>query len=87
MIAKRGPLYWGDNGKHEFWEDEDRVFLILRVHGETSWSAHRQHGFLFFCGSEKEAATRLNLVLSDAKKWIKTGDQFVLESQADKSEA
>lgn len=26
---------------------------------ETSWNAHWQHGFLFFCGSKKEAATRL----------------------------
>lgn len=80
MIGKCGPLYQGDNGKHEFWEDEDRVFLILRVHGETSWSAHWQHGFLFFCGFEKEAATRLNLV-SDHSGVSSPGVGFSMSSQ------
>ncbi len=79
MITNCNVLYWGDNGKHEFWEDQDHQFLILRVHGETCWSAHRQHGFLFFCRSETEAATRLKLVLSRTRKWVKNADKFVLE--------
>lgn len=81
MSAKSNVLYWGDNGKHEFWEDENTEFLILRVHGESGWSAHRLHGFLFFCRSETEAAKRLDLVLSPAKKWVKHGGTFVLEPQ------
>lgn len=48
------PRFTGETmGNTNSWEDEDRVFLILRVHGETLWSAHWQHGFLFFCGSER----------------------------------
>lgn len=32
-------LYYGDNGVHEFWEDAERRFLIIRNHNETSWFA------------------------------------------------
>lgn len=47
-------LYWGDNDVHEFWESEDHELLILRNQSETSWTAHRNHGFLFGCLSATE---------------------------------
>jgi hypothetical protein len=72
-------LYWGDNGVHEFWETEDTELLILRNHGESDWTAHRHHGFLFGCLTANEAATRLNVVLSPARKWTTKGSAFVLE--------
>ncbi len=84
MIGDRTVLYCGDNGKHEFWEDDESKILILRVHGESCWSVHRDYHFLFFCRSETEAASRLNLVLSPAKKWTKNGEKFVLEPQPHK---
>ncbi len=80
-------LYWGDNGVHEFWESEDTELLILRNHGESSWTAHRNHGFLFGCLTANEAATRLNLVLSPARKWTRKGrDKFTLEAAAESQE-
>jgi hypothetical protein len=80
-------LYWGDNGVHEFWESEDTELLILRNHGESSWTAHRRHGFLFGCLSAEEAATRLNVVLSPARKWTRKGrGRFALEAAAESQE-
>ena len=76
-------LYWGDNGAHEFWESEDNELLVLRNHGESSWTAHRNCGFLFGCLSATEAATRLNVALSPARRWTKKGrGVFVLETAA-----
>lgn len=75
-------LYWGDNGNHEFWESEDHEFLILRNHRESSWTAHRNHGFLFGSLSASDAAGRLNLTLSPEQKWTRKGQNFVLEVQS-----
>lgn len=72
-------LYWGDNGVHEFWESEDRELLILRNHGESYWTSHRNHGFLFGCRSETEAAKRLNVTLSRTHTWTRKNQTFVLE--------
>jgi hypothetical protein len=72
-------LYRGDNGVHEFWESEDHELLILRNHGELYWTAHRNHGFLFGCRSETEAATRLNVTLSRTHSWIPKNERFLLE--------
>ena len=71
-------LYWGDNGVHEFWESEDHELLIFRNHGESGWSAHRNHGFLFGCQSDAEAAKRLNVFLSRTHIWAKNRDRFLL---------
>jgi hypothetical protein len=72
-------LYWGDNGLHEFWESEDHELLILRNHGESDWTAHRNQGFLFGCLSEIEAATRLKVHLSRSHVWVQKKGKFVLE--------
>jgi hypothetical protein len=71
-------LFWGDNGVHEFWEDADRIYLILRNHGEQSWSAHHNHGFLFFCPSAQQGASRLKLTLAVEKRWVEHKGKFVL---------
>jgi hypothetical protein len=73
-------LYWGDNGVHEFWESEDHELLILKNHGESHWTAHRNHGYLFGCRSETEAATRLRVDLSRSHVWIQKKGKFVLEA-------
>jgi hypothetical protein len=72
-------LYRGDNGVHEFWESEDHELLILRNHGESHWTAHRNHGFLFGCRSETEAATRLKVDLSNSHVWVQKKGKFALE--------
>lgn len=72
-------LYWGNNEFHEFWESEDHELLILRNHGESHWTAHRNHGFLFGCRSETEAATRLRVDLSRSHVWIQKKGKYVLE--------
>ena len=80
-------LYWGDNGVHEFWESEDTELLILRNHGESTWTAHRNHGFLFGSLTANEAATRLTVVLSPARKWTGKGRaRFALEAAAESQE-
>jgi hypothetical protein len=87
MTAGGKELYWGDNGVHEFWESEDTELLILRNHGESSWTVHRHHGFLFGCLSANEAATRLNVVLSPARKWTRQGrERFFLDVAAEGQE-
>jgi hypothetical protein len=73
-------LYYGDNGFHEFWESEDSELLILKNHGESYWTAHRNYGFLFGSGSAAEAAARLRVSLSDARVWVNKGHKFVLEA-------
>jgi hypothetical protein len=40
-MIPRKLFYWGNNGIHEFWESEDHELLILRNHGESHWTAHR----------------------------------------------
>ena len=86
MITPK-QLYWGDNEDHEFWESEDTELLILRNHGESTWTAHRNHGFLFGCLSANEAATRLNVVLSPARKWTRKGrERFTLEAASGSQE-
>jgi hypothetical protein len=69
-------LYRGDNGVHEFWESEDHELLILRNHGESYWTAHRNHGFLFGCRSAIEAANRLKVELSPLQIWIQKNGKF-----------
>jgi hypothetical protein len=76
-------LYRGDNGVHEFWESEDRELLIFRNHGESGWSAHRNHGFLFGCPTDVAAAERLKVSLSRARLWVMKHGRFVLESSCD----
>jgi hypothetical protein len=72
-------LFWGDNGVHEFWESEDQELLILRNHHEQFWSAHRNHGFLFSCGSALEGATKLDAELCQDRVWKRQpGGRFVL---------
>jgi hypothetical protein len=89
-MIPRKLLYWGDNGVHEFWESEDHELLILRNHGESHWTAHRDHGFLFGCRSEIEAATRLKVELSGSQVWIqKSGKlgKFMLEASSEPRQA
>ena len=71
MAQTTTPLYWGDNGAHEFWESEDHELLIFRNRGEKSWTAHRDYGFLFSAPSAEEAALRLNAILSPAQQWVR----------------
>jgi hypothetical protein len=80
-------LYWGDNGVHEFWESEDHELLILRNHGESQWTAHRNYGFLFGCRSETEAASRLKVQLSRSHVWIRENGKLVLEVCAEARQA
>lgn len=66
------PIYHGDNGVHEFWENED--YVILRNHPEREWTAHRKGkdgglGFLRAFKSDAEAAFELGLTLDVTKKW------------------
>lgn len=72
-------LYWGDNGAHEFWESEDHELLILRNHHESCWTVHRNHGYLFGCQTEIEAAGRLNASLSHTARWVRRAGKFILE--------
>jgi len=79
-------LFWGDNGVHEFWESEDHELLIFRNHGESHWTAHRNHGFLFGSRSEIEAATRLKAELSRSQIWVqknKKCGKFMLETPSE----
>jgi len=76
-------LYWGNNGVHDFWESEDHELLILRNHGESHWTAHRNHGFLFGCQSDTEGAARLGVHLSRSHRWIMKREKFVLEMDAE----
>lgn len=80
-MTERKKMYWGDNSAHEFWESEDHEVLILRNHGERYWTAHRNHGFLFGCGSAEDAAERLNAELSQSQTWAKqVGGKYALKN-------
>jgi hypothetical protein len=74
-------LYWGDNGIHQFWESKDHELLILCNHGESFWTAHRNHGFLFSCSSAEQGAERLGAELCCDRTWAKQSrGKFVLTS-------
>lgn len=68
-------LYYGDNMKHEFWQSDDNVLLILRNHGEQSWSAHRNYCFVAFAGSAQEAAGWIGATLDSSMTWTQTGPE------------
>jgi hypothetical protein len=36
-------LYHGTNSAHEFWQNEDANWIILRCHEETTWSIIQNH--------------------------------------------
>lgn len=71
----KNPLYHGDNLKHEFWESADRALLILRNHSESSWSAHRNYGFVAFEDSAEKAAERLGATLDTSLVWQHQGGE------------
>ena len=38
MVGKQViQMYWGNNGLHEFWQDENLEALIIRLPGEIDW--------------------------------------------------
>ena len=61
---KRGriPLYYGDNGVHEFWESTNSQVLILRNHGEKWW-------IVLVDGDVKQSATRLGAAIVKAQRF------------------
>lgn len=71
-------LFHGTNESHEFWQSEDHSLLLMRLHHEESWTAHRNFGFLFGCSSAQEAARRLDAQLSDKKEWVEKNGNFHL---------
>ena len=68
MCEQRTPLFWGVNREHEFFQSADAQLLLMRVHGERFWTAHRNgmyQGVSF--ESEEDAARALGAVLSHNK--------------------
>lgn len=49
------PMYYGDNGLHEFWQDAERKKMILRNHPEDHWSAHVDGGHVYCDGTIGDA--------------------------------
>lgn len=37
MSTMKMPLYYGDNGVHEFWESTNHEVMIFRNHGKKWW--------------------------------------------------
>lgn len=72
-------LYYGDNGQHEFWENEGRTFLIIRNHGHQSWLAVLVAGSYEGFGIAKRPQTIANRIqrhygivfsFNKSKQWI-----------------
>lgn len=77
------PLYHGSNDSHEFYESDDHSLIVLRVHEEQGWTAHRQSrngGILYVDGaSDAAAAARiLNATLAEDREWTKINGAYVL---------
>lgn len=71
-------LYHGTNDTQEFWESKDHSILLLRLLKETSWTAHRNYGFLFCEDTAQAAARRLDVQLSTEMEWVNRGEKFAL---------
>lgn len=73
-------LYYGDNGQHEFWENEGRTYLIIRNHGEQSWFALAVAGSYEQFGTAKRPSTIANrirrhygisLTFDKTRRWLR----------------
>lgn len=62
---KRMPLYYGDNGVHEFWESTDHEVLIFRNHGEKWWIVTIDGGMI-----EGASETNIRLALDKAVQMV-----------------
>jgi len=55
-------LYRGDNGTtQEFWQSETHELLILRLHNERCWTAHRNCQYLGCADSPEDVISELHL--------------------------
>lgn len=73
-------LYYGDNGQHEFRENEGRTYLLIRNYGEQRWFAllvAGSHEPLF--GSAKRPQTIANRIqrhygialrFDESRRWL-----------------
>lgn len=85
-------LYYGDNGAHEFWENEGGTYLIIRNHGEHHWRAVYVAGSYEPFGLAKRPQTIANRIqrhygipfqLNTEQRWVskrKNARQMKLEA-------
>jgi hypothetical protein len=71
-LPKANAMFYGKNSGHEFYQSEDTRRLILRVHGERSWTAHLDFGFVGGSSDPESAAKQVGGEIDNTSRWEET---------------